>query len=212
MLNPSIMSNELVRRIIVSGNIDEDSAQRFLEQITILEHMSITDPITIYVDTYGGSIHAANLIHDAIRMCPCPITTVGIGKVMSSGVLILSTGDPGFRNITKNTRVMIHNVSGGCIGTSSELNTEVDEINYAQEIYCKMISEYTGQSTKQIKEDMGRTTYMSAEEAVKYGIADNIVPFKKIRKNAKAKTNIKKFKTKTKTNNPKSSKSKKKEK
>ena len=77
--------HEAVRRIVLTGSIREDSSAQFLEQITALEYLDSSRVITVYVDTYGGNVDAAMSIYDAMRICKCPIRTVGIGKVMSAG-------------------------------------------------------------------------------------------------------------------------------
>lgn len=180
MINQMSPINEIIRRIVISGAIREDTAFQFLEQLTALEYLDITKPITIYIDSYGGNLDSAFMIYDAIRMCNCPITTVGIGKVMSAGSLILASGDPGFRFLTKNTRVMVHPVSGRVMGDLGEMNIEIEEVNKLQDMYSSLIAQHTGRTKKQVAEDMKRTIYMSAPEAIKYGLADKVLPFKKI--------------------------------
>jgi ATP-dependent Clp protease protease subunit len=172
--------NEIMRRIIVSGTIREESAFQFLEQLTAMEYLDITRPITIYIDTYGGDLNTAMLMYDAIRMCAAPITTLGIGKVMSAGTLIMAAGDPGFRLITKNTRVMIHPVSGGIVGDLNDMNCEIEEINKSQELFCELLSIHSNKTKKQVMEDMKKTNYMTATQAVKYGLVDRVMPFKKL--------------------------------
>ena len=174
--------NEQLRRIVVSGTIKEDSAAHFLEQITALECIDMAKPISIYVDTYGGSIDAALLMYDAMKSCACPIVTIGIGKVMSAGVLLLAAGENGNRFITQNTRVMIHQVSGGVIGSISEMETSVAEARRQQDVYVNILSSCTGMTKTKVLADMQAETYMSAEEAVEYGIADKMVPTRKTTK------------------------------
>jgi len=170
--------SELFRRIIISGSIREDTASQFLEQITALECMDVTKPISVYIDTYGGSLDAAITIYDAMKSCCCPINTIGIGKVMSAGVLLLAAGDKGSRFITDNTRVMIHEVSAGAIGSVSEMEASLEEIRHQQEKYIELLSKNCGAKKDELLEDMQCETFMSAAEAVKYGIADRIVPIR----------------------------------
>lgn len=171
--------HEQIRRIVLSGNIKEDTAAVFLEQITALEYADVGRPISVYIDTYGGSVDAAILIYDAMRSCACPIKTFGIGKVMSAGVLILAAGDKGNRFITPNTRLMIHQVSGGAFGKSDELNVAVNEIFKLQDTYISLLSKHTGKSKSEIIKDIKTEKYMDAKEAVKYGIVDCIVEARK---------------------------------
>jgi len=193
--------NEQLRRIVISGSIKEDSAAHFLEQVTALECIDMAKPISVYVDTYGGSLDAALCMYDTMRACCCPMVTVGIGKVMSAGVLLLAAGDKGNRFITQNTRVMIHEVSGGAIGPISEMENTVAESRRQQEVYIGLLSSNTGVSKTKILKDMKVESYMSAEEAVAYGIADKMVPTRKVTRKVttKAKTATKKEKTAKKT-------------
>lgn len=171
--------NEQLRRIVLSGYIKEDTAAHFLEQITALEVVDMSKPISIYVDTYGGSVDAALCMYDAMKACCCPIVTIGIGKVMSAGVLLLAAGDKGNRFITENTRVMIHEVSGGTFGPISEMENSVAETRRMQDVYNSILASETGRGTDEILNDMKYDKYMSAREAVKYGIADKLVPTRK---------------------------------
>jgi ATP-dependent Clp protease protease subunit len=189
--------NEQLRRIVLSGSIRESIGAEFLEQITALECADISRPITIYIDTYGGSVDTALLMYDAIKTCCCPIVTVGIGKVMSAGTLLLASGEHGSRFITEHTRVMIHEVSAGTWGSMTEMETAVDEIKRLQEVYVDILSKDTGIGKKQLLQDMKATRYMTAPEAIKYGIVDKVVPTrnknkKNIEKVAKKKTTKKK--------------------
>ena len=173
--------NEVIRRIVLVGMIGEESAAQFLEQISTFEYIDVSKPVMIYVDTYGGNVDSAMLVYDAIRTCQCPITTVGIGKIMSAGSLILAAGDPGNRFITRNARVMIHQVAGGVHGTISELNNELEEMGRLQEQYLNLLSYHTNQPKKQILADIADNKYMSAQEAIDYGLADFFLTERKVK-------------------------------
>src|SRR5574337_1302570 len=157
--------NEHTRRIVISGTIKEDTAAVFLEQITALEFLDVSKPITIFVDTYGGSVDAALSIYDAMSICSCPIRTIGVGKIMSAGVLLLSAGDKGNRFITQNSRVMIHQVSGGAAGVVKDMEITVKEISRQQDVFVELLAKNTGKSKSQIMTDISRDKYMSATEA-----------------------------------------------
>src|SRR5690606_18644794 len=126
---------------------------------------------------YGGNVDAAMLMYDAMRICKCPIRTVGIGKVMSAGSLILAAGDPGNRFLTKNTRVMIHQISGGTAGPLAEMENELKEISRLQDQYAELLAAHTKKNKAQIAEDLKLDKFMSANEAVKYGLADKVLPY-----------------------------------
>lgn len=191
--------NEQLRRVVISGVIKEDTAAQFLEQITALECLDVTRPISVYIDTYGGSLDAALCMYDTIKACCCPIVTVGIGKVMSAGVLLLAAGDRGNRFITENTRVMIHEVSAGAIGPISDMEASLEETRRQQEVYVKLLAKDSGTAKTKLLKDMKAETFMSAEEAVSYGVADKIVPTRKpIKKLSTSKTTKKTAKKTTK--------------
>jgi len=174
--------NEHIRRIVLSGTIGEDTAALFLEQMTHLQYCDITKPITIYIDTVGGSVHSGLLMYDTIMTSPCPIRTIGIGKVMSMGTLILSSGDPGDRHVTENTSIMIHQISGRAYGTMSEMDNAIDETRRLQDVYLSILAKHTKKSRADILGDMQSDYFMSPKEAVAYGLADSIILGKKIRK------------------------------
>lgn len=169
--------NELVRRIVITGGIREDSAVQFLEQITALEYIDSSRLITVYIDTYGGNVDSCMLIYDAMRTCRCPLRTIGIGKVMSAGALILAAGDPGNRFLTKNSRIMIHQISGRTSGTLSDMENEIKEASRLHEQYVNLLAEHTKTTKTKILEDLKVDKYLTPSEAIKYGLADKIMPY-----------------------------------
>lgn len=199
--------NEQLRRIVVAGSVKEETAAQFLEQITALECIDINKPISIYIDTYGGNLDSALCMYDTIKACCCPIVTIGIGKVMSAGVLLLAAGDKGNRFITENTRVMIHEISGGTIGPISEMESEIKESRRMQAVYVTLLAKDAGVTKAKLLKDMKIETFMSAAEAVKYGIADKLVPTRRAtRKVATSKSKSTKKTTKKKTTKKKAPK------
>jgi ATP-dependent Clp protease protease subunit len=177
--------NDHLRRVVISGTIKEETAAVFLEQITALEFLDVSKPITIFVDTYGGSVDAALSIYDAMSVCSCPIRTIGVGKIMSAGVLILAAGDKGNRFITQNARAMIHQVSGGAAGAVKDMEITVAEISRQQDVFVELLAKHTGKTKNQIMLDINRDKYMSANEALNYGIIDGIVEPRKLKKKGK---------------------------
>ena len=171
--------NDQIRRIILSGEIREEMTAGFLEQMTALERVDMDAPIAIYIDTYGGNVRAALAMYDMIRICACPIETVGIGKVMSAGVLLLAAGDRGSRYLTSNCGLMIHQISGGVFGTVSEMETNIKETQYLQNLYAGILSKHCNVPKNKIVKDMQTDNYMTAKQAIQYGIADMILPSRK---------------------------------
>jgi ATP-dependent Clp endopeptidase proteolytic subunit ClpP len=138
-----------------------------------------TLPIEFLLSTPGGSADDMFAIYDVMRVVreKCPIQTFGLGKVMSAGVLLLAAGTKGQRKIGKNCRVMIHSVIGGTSGSFHNLENEMEEMRYMQEAYLRALSDESNLSVSQLKRMINRkvNVYLSAEEAVKMGIADIIV-------------------------------------
>ena len=137
------------------------------------------EDITFYVSTYGGSADDMFSIYDVMNFAKtrCDVSTVGLGKVMSAGVLLLAAGTKGKRKIGKNCRVMIHAVSSGNVGTIHNLVNELGEIQNLQEAYIEAIVENSNFTKRTLKKLMDRkvNVYLSAEEAIEYGIADELI-------------------------------------
>ena len=185
---PSI---EDMRSIGLYGDVEEERVSEVIAGLITLHHLGkakvseegevITEakPIDLYVSTYGGSADDMAALVDIMNMVKkdCPIRTIGLGKVMSAGVLILASGTKGERCIGKNCRVMIHSVIAGNAGSLHNLENELAEIKKMQSVYLDSLVEATSMTKKQLKSFMRRKTnvYLTAQEAIKYGIADKIL-------------------------------------
>lgn len=185
-----------MRTISLYGEVDEERASDVIYSILYLSSVGypadqeeveeepptpemIYDPIKFLISTYGGSAAEMFAIYDTMRQVrgECEIHTHGLGKVMSAGVLLLAAGSKGNRKIGKNCRVMIHSVAGASYGSLHNLENEMDEIKWLQEQHIKCLIEETNMTRKQIKKMLAKrmNVYLTAEEAVKLGIADEIV-------------------------------------
>lgn len=182
---------EDMRSIGLYGDVEEERVSEVIAGLLSLhfigkpkiaedgEILKAGKPIDLYVSTYGGSADDMAALVDVMGIVKkdCPIRTIGLGKVMSAGVLILASGTKGERSIGKNCRVMIHSVIGGHAGALHNLENELAEIKKMQEVYVDSLVEVTNLSKKQLKSFMRRKTnvYLTAEEAIKHGIADKIL-------------------------------------
>jgi ATP-dependent Clp protease protease subunit len=142
--------------------------------------LTVTRPIQMYVSTHGGvasDMFSILDVMDMIKERSCDIETIGIGKVMSAGVPILAAGTPGRRKIGKNCRIMLHNVLAGAGGTIFNMENELEEIKWVQDSYIETLAGYTKMTKARIKKMLKtqRDVYISAEEAIKLGIADEII-------------------------------------
>ena len=181
-----------MRSVGLYGDVDEERIAEVISALLTLHHVGkpkISDdgevvleegkPIKLYVSTYGGSADEMAALVDIMNVVKkdCPIETIGIGKVMSAGVLILASGTKGERYIGKNCRVMIHSVIAGNHGSLHNLENELTEIKKMQDIYLQSLADATNMTKKQLKSFMRRkqNVYLNAEEAIKLGIADKIL-------------------------------------
>tara|TARA_R100000664_G_scaffold23400_2_gene33013 strand:- start:47 stop:727 length:681 start_codon:yes stop_codon:yes gene_type:complete len=149
------------------------------EELTEEDLEDAWKPIRMLVSTQGGSAHEMFAIHDAMSLVKkdCEIETIGMGKVMSAGVLILASGTKGSRKIGRNCRVMIHPVAGGAVGDLQDIENDIQEIKWLQKQYIKCLAEETNLTEKKIRAIMKKKVnyYFNAEEAIKMGIADEIL-------------------------------------
>lgn len=179
LMNPQFF-NEQIRRIVVAGVIREDTAAYFVDQLTAFEYLEVGVPINVYINSGGGAVDSALAMYDAMTTCSCPIRTIGMGTVASAATLLMAAGDKGNRVLTQNCRVMIHQVSTAMSGNSAELTNEIEEVLRLQEIYNRIFAKHTGRKLAQIEKDIKMDFFMSAQQAIDYGVADRIMPTRKI--------------------------------
>lgn len=180
-----------MRTIGLFGPVEEEKISDLIALIMLLSQPKPSDseddseepepiePIDFIISTPGGNADDMFALYDIMRIHreKCDIQTFGLGKVMSAGVLLLAAGTKGKRKIGKNCRVMIHSVIGGNAGSFHNLENEMQEIRYIQNAYLKALADETNMSYRQLRKmiDKKVNVYLSAEEAVKLGIADIIV-------------------------------------
>ena len=178
------------RTMLLQGEVNEEKAGEIISGFLALADLKPPkgelkdgempyDPITMYVSTYGGSADEMFAIFDIMNHCKksCHIETIGIGKVMSAGTLILAAGTKGKRKISKNCRVMLHQVSAGAFGPLFNMTTEIDAIQKLQDQYIDAMASCTNLSKRKLKSLLNErvNVYLTAEEAVEYGLADIII-------------------------------------
>jgi ATP-dependent Clp endopeptidase proteolytic subunit ClpP len=172
-------SNEVCASLLVlretgKREIREDP-EDFQSEIVRVEYQ----PIDLNISTYGGEALSMFAIYDTMRIVreDCDINTLGLGKVMSAGVILLAAGTKGQRQIGANCRVMIHAVMGGDYGPIHSLENEVEEVRWIQEQYSKALLEETNMTKRELKKLFDRkvNVYLTAHEALEYGIVDEIV-------------------------------------
>jgi len=171
------------RSIMFVGEVTEDKAAEFISALLVLaqtkdEEAERADDIKIYVNTYGGSADEMFAIYDIMTWCKehCDIQTIGLGKVMSAGTLILAAGTKGKRSITAHCRVMMHSVNGGHAGELHNLQNEMEQMAGLQDSYIQAMSNETNMTKRQLQTLINKkiNIYLDAEEAIGKGLADEV--------------------------------------
>jgi ATP-dependent Clp protease, protease subunit len=171
-----IFSRLLMDRIVFLGTpIDDNVANIIIAQLLFLEAEDPEKDIYLYINSPGGSVYAGLAIYDTIQYMRAPVATMCMGLAASMGSLLLATGQKGKRSALPNSRIMIHQPSGGSQGTAADIEIQAREILYARERLNEILAKHTGQTIEQIAIDVDRDRFMSPEEAKTYGIIDNVV-------------------------------------
>lgn len=171
-----IYSRLLKDRIIFIGTpINDDVANAVIAQLLFLESESSKEDIKIYINSPGGQVTSALAIYDTMQYVKAPVETICMGIAASAASLLLAAGAKGKRMILPNAEVMIHQVLGGAQGQATEIDIQARHILKTRDRLNKIFAKHTGQKITKIEQDTERDYYMSAEEALKYGIVDKIV-------------------------------------
>jgi len=163
------------RIVYLVGEINEQSAAQVVTKLVGLAQIS-NRPIKFMINTYGGSIDESLAIYDAIKLSRAPVHTIGIGKIMSAGVLLLAAGEKGVRMIGPRSRVMIHNAWSGFAGDPFELDNEYSEFKRIAKLEESCLLAETKIGSRKLKELMNQRVdrYFTADEAIELGIADKL--------------------------------------
>jgi len=177
-----IFSRLLKDRIVFIGQeITDQLANLVIAQLLFLKMEDPKKDISIYINSPGGYISAGLAIYDTMRFLNCNITTYCIGQAASLAALILASGTKGKRFSLPHARVMLHQPYGGVGGTSADIQLQAEEILRQKNILAKLMSEATGQPLEQVVEDSERDFYIGAEQAVSYGLIDQVLHPKEIK-------------------------------
>ncbi|MBP6006026.1 ATP-dependent Clp protease proteolytic subunit [Candidatus Saccharibacteria bacterium] len=171
-----IYSRLLKDRIIFLGSpVDDLVANSLIAQLLYLDSQDNSQEIKLYINSPGGSVSAGMAIYDTIRHIKSAVSTTVVGMAASMAAILLAAGEPGKRYSLKHSRVMIHQPSSGFQGTASDIRIAAEQTMKIKTMSEKLLAEHTGQDLKKIQEDMDRDYWMSAAEAKKYGIIDQVV-------------------------------------
>ncbi len=171
-----VFSRLLMDRIVFLGApINDDVANIIIAQLLFLEADNPERDIYLYINSPGGVISSGMAIYDTLQFLRAPVNTICMGMAASMGSFLLSAGTKGKRAALPHARIMMHQPSGGVQGTAADIEIQAREILYLRQKLNELYSQHTGQPVEQIEKDMDRDRFMSAEEAVGYGIIDRVI-------------------------------------
>ena len=175
-----IFSRLLKDRIIFLGTaIDDSVANLIVAQLLYLQMEDSDKDISLYINTPGGSVTSGLAIYDTIQFVKCDVTTYCIGQASSMGSLLLACGTPKKRFSLPHARIMIHQPWGGAQGAAADISIQAKEILRMRQKLNELMAEHTGQTFEKIEKDADRDFFMSAAEAVEYGLIDEVISKKK---------------------------------
>ena len=169
-----IFSRLLRERIVfVTGEVEDNMASLIVAQLLYLESENSRD-ISMYINSPGGVVTAGMAIHDTMQYIKPRVSTVVVGQAASMGSFLLAAGEPGMRVALPNSRIMVHQPSGGARGMASDIEIQAKEILRIRQRMNDLYVKYTGQSLTDIERTLDRDTFLDAEEAKKFGIVDKV--------------------------------------
>lgn len=165
------------RKIFFFGEVNDESCAEAVKKLLYLDMMDKKAEITMYLSTPGGSINAGMALYDTIKLISAPVKIVVTGIAMSMGSILLSAAKKGKRFLFPNASVMIHQplIMGEFSGTAVDIHIQAREMERMRDILNKILSDASGQPLEKIRKDTDRDFFMTAKEAIEYGLADGIV-------------------------------------
>ena len=171
-----IYSRLLNDRVVFLGEeVTDASANSVVAQLLHLESVDPDKDISLYINSPGGSVTAGLAIYDTMQFIKPDVSTICIGQCASMGAVLLAAGAPGKRFALPNSRVMIHQPSGGAQGKQSDIAIVAEEILKIRDLLNRILADHTGQTIETIQEDTEKDNFMSAQEAKAYGLVDDVV-------------------------------------
>lgn len=162
------------RIVFLNGEVNDDSASLVIAQLLFLESENPDKDISLYINSPGGSVYAGLGIYDTMQFIKPDVQTICVGMAASMGAFLLAAGAKGKRFSLPNSRIMIHQPSGGSRGMASDIQIQAREIQDLKGILNQILAERTGQSIETVTRDTDRDYYMSPQQALDYGLVDRI--------------------------------------
>jgi ATP-dependent Clp protease, protease subunit len=163
------------RIVFVGGQVTDDLANLVTAQLLFLESEDPEREINMYINSPGGSVTAGLAIYDTMQFVRPPVSTLCVGQAASMGALLLASGAKGKRYSLPHSRILIHQVSGGFEGQATDIEIHAREALRLKEILNDILSRHTGQNVKKVEKDTDRDNFMSASQAVEYGLIDEVI-------------------------------------
>ena len=163
------------RVIMLDTEVTSHAASLVVAQMLFLESENPDKPINFYINSPGGSVTAGMSIYDTMQFIKCPIHTIVLGQAASMGSLLATAGEKGHRYILPNARHMIHQPLGGASGQATDVEIQARELLRWKTVLTGIYATHTGLDAEALKADMERDNFMTAEESVKYGLADKVL-------------------------------------
>ena len=171
-----IYSRLLKERIIFLGDVVNDMvANAVIAQMLFLESEDAKKEIKLYINSPGGSVTDGLAIYDTMQYVKCDVSTICIGMAASMGALLLTAGAKRKRFALPNSQILIHQVMGGVEGQAADIKIKAEQILKIKDRLNKILAKHTGQNLKKIEQDSDRDYYITAQEAVKYGLIDKVI-------------------------------------
>ncbi len=164
------------RIIFLRDAIDDEVANVVIAQILFLAAKDPSKDIRLYINSPGGIVTAGLAIYDTMRFVKCDVATICIGQAASMAAVLLAAGAPGKRSALPNSRILLHQVLGGAQGQAVDVKIQTEELLRMRDLIVKILAEHTGKVKRTIQKDTDRDYYMSASEAIEYGLIDRIIP------------------------------------
>ncbi len=163
------------RIVLIFSDINDDLACSVIGQLLYLESIDPKAEISVYINSYGGSVSAGFGIYDTMRKLKCPVSTICVGMAASMGAFLLAAGTKGKRYSLENSQIMIHQALGGAQGQATDIEIEAKQLIRVKERLNKILAENVGKSFEEVTKDTDRNNWMFPEEALEYGIIDHII-------------------------------------
>ncbi len=167
------------RIVLLGGEVNDDSANLVVAQLLFLQAQDAKKPVSMYINSPGGSVTAGLAIYDTMQFISCPVHTYCIGQAASMGAVLLTAGEKGHRFALPNARIMIHQPWGGAEGKASDIEITCQEILRLKRTLNEILAAHSGRPLEQVERDTDRDHFMSAEEARAWGLIDQALVPKK---------------------------------